>query len=107
MIQIHKNYDALKTGSLRILKTDHELLSYGRFLGDQQIIVVINNSDRLREVQIPVWKAEVADGTRMVRRMYSYDGGYTGELDEYRVIDGNVSLMMGKYSAIVLRNKKW
>lgn len=107
MILIHKNYVSLKKGSLRILKTDYALLSYGRFLEDEQIIVVLNNADKLREVKIPVWKAEVEDGTMMARLMYSYDGGYTREFDEYKVVDGNLTLMMGKYSAIVLRNKKW
>ena len=107
MIRIHKNYVSLKKGSLRILKTDYALLSYGRFLEDEQIIVVLNNADKLREVKIPVWKAEVEDGTMMARLMYSYDGGYTREFDEYKVVDGNLTLMMGKYSAIVLRNKKW
>ena len=107
MIRIHRNHAALKKGSLRILKTDHEMLAYARFLGDEQIVVIINNSDKLREVTVPVWKAEVADGTRMARLMYSYDKGYIGEFEEYKVIDGNVSLMMGRYSAIVLKNKKW
>lgn len=107
MIRIHKNYISLKKGSIRMLKTDYKLLSYGRFLEDEQIVVVINNSSKLREVKVPVWKAEVANGTMMARLMYSYDSGYTGEFDEYKVVDGNLTLMMGKYSAIVLRNKNW
>ena len=107
MIRIHKNYISLKKGSLRMLKTDNAMISYGRFLSDEQIVVVLNNTDKLREVKVPVWKAEVEDGTMMVRLMYSYDGGYTSEFDEYKVVDGNLTLMMGKYSAIVLRNKKW
>lgn len=107
MIRIHKNYVSLKKGSLRILKTDAAMLSYGRFLGDEQIVVVLNNTNQLREVKVPVWKAEVEDDTMMVRLIYSYDGGFTSDFDEYKVIDGNLTLMMGKYSVIVLRNKKW
>ena len=107
MIRIHKNYISLKKGSLRMLKTDAGMISYGRFSGDEQIVVVLNNTDKLREVKVPVWKAEVEDGTMMARLVYSYDGGYTSEFDEYKVIDGNLTLMMGKFSAIVLRNKKW
>ena len=46
-------------------------------------------------------------GHNMARVMYSYEDGYIGEFEEYIVKDGNISLMMGKKSAIVLKNKKW
>lgn len=107
MIRIRRNNLVLKKGSLMILKTNPGLISFGRFWDDDQIIVVINCSECLREVSIPVWRAEVRDGSSMARLMYSYDGGYIGEFEEYMVMDGHVSLMMGKHSAIVLKNKKW
>ena len=50
---------------------------------------------------------EVAEGHNMARVMYSYEDGYIGEFEEYIVKEGNISLMMGKKSAIVLKNKKW
>lgn len=106
MIQIHKTHKVLKKGSLRMLKTDYALLAFGRFEEDEQIVVILNNSDKIREVTVPVWPAEVKDGTKMIRLIYSYDRGYVREIDEYNVVDGKVSLMMGRYSAIVLKNEK-
>ncbi len=106
MIRIHKTHKVLKKGSLRMLKTDYALLAFGRFGEDEQIVVILNNSDRIREVTVPVWPSEVKDGTKMIRLIYSYDKGYVKEIDEYNVVNGKVSLMMGKYSAIVLKNEK-
>lgn len=107
MIRIHRKNLALRKGSIKMLKAEQNLLAYARFWDDEQIVVILNNSDELREVTVPVWQAEVADGFSMARMMYSYEDGYIGEFEEYSVHDGNISLMMGKYSAIVLKNKKW
>ena len=107
MIQIHRKSLALRKGSIKMLKAEPDLLAYGRFWGNEQIVVIINNSDHLREVRVLVWQAEVAEGHNMARVMYSYEDGYIGEFEEYIVKEGNISLMMGKKSAIVLKNKKW
>ena len=107
MIQIHRKSLALRKGSIKMLKAEPDLLAYGRFWGNEQIVVIINNSDHLKEVRVPVWQAEVAEGHNMARVMYSYEDGYIGEFEEYIVKEGNISLMMGKKSAIVLKNKKW
>ena len=107
MIRIHRKSNALRRGSIRLLSKEEGLVSYGRFWRDEQIVVILNMSDRLREVSVPVWPIEVKDGTVMARKMYSYDGGYIGGFEEYQVKNGNVYLMMGKHSAIVMKNKKW
>ena len=107
MIQIHRKNLALRKGSIKMLKAEENLLAYARFWDDDQIIVIINNADRLREVTVPVWQAEVADDSNMARLMYSYEDGYIGEFEEYEIHEGTISLMMGKYSTLVLKNKKW
>lgn len=107
LIHIHRRNLALRKGSIKMLKYEHEFLAYARFWGDEQIVVVINMAKELREVQIPVWLAEVKEGSSMARLVYSYDEGYIGEFDEYAVKNGMISLIMGKESALVLKNKKW
>lgn len=107
MIRIHRRHQSLVKGSLKMLKTEKDLLAYGRFWADEQVIVIINTADYLREIHVPVWQAEVAEGSSMARLMYSYDRGYIGEFEEFTVKDGMISLMMGRKSAIVLKNKKW
>ncbi len=43
MIRIHKEHPALRTGSLNILSWDENVLAYGRFLGEDRIVAIINN----------------------------------------------------------------
>ena len=101
-IRIHKEHPALKTGSLKILGGEENILSYARFKGHARIIVVINNRSERAEVKVPVWEAEIPIKCRMKRLLYSYKDGYTTEYEEYLVEDGEVVANMGPHSALVL-----
>ena len=101
-IRIHKEHPALKTGSLKILGGEENILSYARFKGHDRIIVVINNRSERAEVKVPVWEAEIPIKCRMKRLLYSYKYGYTTEYEEYLVEDGEVVANMGPHSALVL-----
>lgn len=101
-IRIHKEHPALKTGSLKILGGEENILSYARFKGHDRIIVVINNRSERAEVKVPVWEAEIPIKCRMKRLLYSYKDGYTTEYEEYLVEDGEVVANMGSHSALVL-----
>lgn len=101
-IRIHKEHPALKTGSLKILGGEENILSYARFKGHDRIIVVINNRSERAEVKVPVWEAEIPIKYRMKRLLYSYKDGYTTEYEEYLVEDGEVVANMGPHSALVL-----
>ena len=101
-IRIHKEHPALKTGSLKTLGGEENILSYARFKGHDRIIVVINNRSERAEVKVPVWEAEIPIKCRMKRLLYSYKDGYTTEYEEYLVEDGEVVANMGPHSALVL-----
>ena len=101
-IRIHKEHPALKSGSLKILGGEENILSYARFKGHDRIIVVINNRSERAEVKVPVWEAEIPIKCRMKRLLYSYKEGYTTEYEEYLVEDGEVVANMGPHSALVL-----
>ena len=101
-IRIHKEHLALRTGSLKILGGEENVLSYARFKGNDRIIIVINNRSERTEVKVPVWEAEIPAKCRMKRLLYSYKDGYTTEYEEYLVEDGEVVANMGPHSALVL-----
>ena len=106
MIRIHKEHPALRTGSLNILSWDENVLAYGRFLGEDRIVAIINNRSELTEVTVPVWQVEVPMKCRMKRLIYSYSDGYTIEDKEYLVDDGEVVVNMGAHSALILGMKE-
>ena len=101
-IRIHKEHLALRTGSLKILGGEENVLSYARFKGNDRIVIVINNRSERTEVKVPVWEAEIPAKCRMKRLLYSYKDGYTTEYEEYLVEDGEVVANMGPHSALVL-----
>lgn len=106
MIRIHKQEAPLKKGSLRMLYWADDVIAYARFEGKDQIVVILNNSDELKEITVPVWMAEVPLKGRMERLIYSYEEGHTTSPDDFIVEDGEVVLNMGRHSAVVMRTKK-
>ena len=102
MIRIHKEHEALRTGAVVMLHCEKNILAYGRFTEEEQIIVILNNRSELAEVTVPVWKAEVPVKTNMRRLMYSYKDGYTTEYEKYLIRDGELVVNMGAYSALVV-----
>lgn len=110
MIRIHKEHRALKTGSLNILNgylrvsngDEYNILAYGRFEGNDRIVVIINNRSELAEITVPVWMVEVPRKCRMKKLLYSYQEGYSVDEEEYLVENGEIVANMGAYSALVL-----
>ena len=105
MIWIRRNYQSLKRGSLKMLHAEGPVLAYGRFLGGERVVVIINGDGALRKVEVPVWMSEVPEG-QLLRLMYTYEAGYTKEADTLYVKEGKVQLYMGAYSAVVLKSEE-
>ena len=107
MIQLHKKYEVLKSGSLLFLQNGYQTLSYGRFSFDEQVIVSVNNDEKENEVEIPVWNVGIS-------RFYNEDlrqlvmttrEGFTVEPITYTAIAGVLRLKLPAYSAVVLYHK--
>ena len=54
MIFLHKNNEALKTGSFQFLNGEEQLLCYSRFNRRQQFIILVNNADEEMEIEVSV-----------------------------------------------------
>ena len=104
-IRMHKNSEAMKTGSLMMLVAEKDILAYGRFTDDEQIVVIINRSEELKTVTVPAWRIGVAMKDRLHRILYSYEKGYTTAPEEYLVTEGEVVVNVGAQSALVMGKK--
>ncbi|MFX1284088.1 MAG: maltodextrin glucosidase [Promethearchaeota archaeon] len=62
LIKIRRNSKALQEGSIKTLYCDQKIYCYSRFIEDEIIIAVFNNSNRAKEVKIPVWKIGLVNG---------------------------------------------
>ena len=104
-IRIHKESEALRYGSLEILGGRNGILAYGRFTEKDKILVVVNNSNEAVEIKAPVWRLDVPKKCVMTQLLYTYENSYSVKDGRYLVDNGEVSLKMGRCSAIILQYK--
>jgi alpha-glucosidase len=103
-IQLHKQYRVLKTGSIKFLVGEPNVIAYGRFDQSEQIIILINNDENQRSVEVPAWEIGLPADSRLERIMLTTKDGYTLE-DFYYKMNGNyLSITVEGRTATVLKN---
>ena len=107
IIRIHKENKVLISGSVKLLKKGYNLLSYGRFDGENQVIVIINNNVNEIDVNIPVWETGFPQEGQLEQLICTTEAGYSIGKLEWPVADGILSVRLKKVSAMVLVNKKY
>lgn len=106
MIRIHKENPALLRGSLKELAAEHNLISYGRFLGDNIIIVIVNNSEDERRVIIPAWEVSSSENCVFEQLMVTTENDYSTMSLLYELTNGMLEIGLRGTSAVVLRMVK-
>lgn len=107
MIRIHRKYEILKTGSLAFLWNDYQGLAYARFSREEQIIVIINNRQEDREVEIPLWQAGISrlGDVKLQRIMVSDKDNFTEQEEEFVASAGILRVLMPGTGVMVLWHK--
>lgn len=105
LIRIHKENQACRTGSGKIILALHGIIGMIRFDKDNQVLVAVNNNEQGHKVSIPVWIGEVFDGTLMERLILSVEDGFTTE-KAYLVSNGEIEIFLPPFSAAVLRTRR-
>ncbi|MBQ8305868.1 MAG: glycoside hydrolase family 13 protein [Blautia sp.] len=108
MIRIHKRFGIISSGSLVFLWNDYQGLAYARFSYDEQLIVIINNQDTEREVEIGVWKAGISRNTDALleRIMLSDSRRFTEETAYYTAKGGLASFTMPAFGIMILYHEE-
>ena len=106
-IQMHKAYPVLISGSLKFLKGEFNLISYGRFSDTERVIVIINNNNGNIITEIPVWEVGVSrtHDSVLTRVLDTNAVRFTTETKEYKVTGGVLSIELSPLEAIVLYSK--
>lgn len=78
-IRLHRSYPVLKHGSLRFLHGSYNCLSYGRFSRTEQVIVIFNNNEEERQLEIPVWLAGVPKNQALGCIFYTDACGFSAD----------------------------
>jgi alpha-glucosidase len=105
-IRIHKENQALKTGSfIGIPNVPNGTLMFGRFLGDNKLMTVVNHKDTSFWMDVPVWTIGVEDGAVMERIMQTERDIYNVGALPFEVVNGVVHVEMPARSAAIFRAK--
>lgn len=107
LIQIRKSHEAFKTGSIKFLYGEHNLICYGRFDVIDRIVVVVNNSDVRKEIKLPVWEIGITDQDTLEQLIETSTDGFTTEAKIHFVYHGRVHMNIEPYSGIVMKTKIW
>lgn len=104
LIRIHKDYKALRTGSILFLTGEKDCISYGRFQGNEKIVVAVNRASEERVIKIPVWLLGILDNESLVRLIMTREYDYTLETCGYHIEHGILELSMPPVSAVIIKN---
>lgn len=104
MIKIHRENRELKVGANLLLHKDYNVIAYARFLIYDQIIVIVNNNDYDKEVDMRVWHIGIPRETVFTRIMYTDADGYNTEEEQVVATNGHLKITLPKTSAIVLKS---
>lgn len=106
IIRIHKENKVLLYGSLKIMNTSYQVLSYGRFDEEEQIIVALNNGMEETVLKIPVWECNVPLQCELEQLMLTAERYFSIGVLSHQVTGGWLTLTLPGTSAIVLRHRK-
>lgn len=103
IIRIHRQNEALKTGSVAFLKGENNLLCYGRFNRFQSFVVILNNDDVIRNINLEVWTVGIPKDGKLQQLLYTDNCGYNVKQVEYQVVNGYLNITLPRYSAVILK----
>jgi alpha-glucosidase len=101
IIKIRKDHPQLRTGSLKRVGDDFNILAYGRFDQNGQCLVVINNNEEPRYQELSVWELNIPKEATMVSELRSDEHGFSLEKRAYEVSMGRVKITMPPLSAAI------
>ncbi|MBQ4270498.1 MAG: glycoside hydrolase family 13 protein, partial [Clostridiales bacterium] len=106
LIRIHKEEEALMKGSLILLKSEQNVISYGRFTEDERMVVVLNAAFEPVDVTLSILEAEVAEQEVMERILLTDSEGYILSPEIYEPRNGILRLHIPANGGLLLKAKK-
>ncbi len=103
-IRIHRDYKALKTGSLIYLNLEPGIICFGRFDERDILITAVSVAKEPVKLEIPIWKLGVTEDIRMVSLLETTKEGYSVSARIYSTYDGRLWLELSPESAIIVKN---
>ena len=106
IIRVHKSSEALMKGSVMFLHGTYKVVSYGRFLPGEAVVVILNNDYETQELNLHVRRLGIRDGAVMKTCITTTESGYSMEESEYTVANNKLRIKVSPISAVVLQYKE-
>lgn len=103
IIRIHKQSEALMKGSVMFLHGEYKIMSYGRFLPGEAVVVIMNNEYESRKLKLHVRRLGVPNGSILTCCMTTTEQGYSLEEIPYKVENNMLEIEVAPISAMILR----
>ncbi len=103
VIKIHKSSKVFRTGSIKMVKGETDILGYGRFSRQEQFITIINISSQPGTISIPAWELGIPRKGVLEQLIFSNETGYSIAPIKYELDNGCFDIQMQKYSAVILK----
>lgn len=104
IIRIHKDYQALKTGSIMFLHGQYSFISYGRFDEQDKFVIAINSGEQPVSIDLPVWRLGMTEENRMARLINTSQDGFSLETAMYNIENGILHLNCPPKYGVVIKN---
>ncbi|PKM95370.1 MAG: alpha-glycosidase [Firmicutes bacterium HGW-Firmicutes-1] len=105
LIRFRKEYPCLKSGSIKFLYGENNVISYGRWDKQHEIIIAVNNSKEEKTVKIPVWEIGIRNSDTLEQMFESNVDGFSTEDKLHFVYNEKLILKMMPYSGVILKKK--
>lgn len=102
IIRLRKEHPELRTGSIKPVVSDYNLLGYARFTGEGQTLILINNNDHSLEKDFSVWQIGTPKVGRMETLLQTTEEGYFLGGASYELHAGKLHIILPKTSATIL-----
>ncbi|MFP3155919.1 glycoside hydrolase family 13 protein [Lachnospiraceae bacterium ZAX-1] len=103
IIRIHKENEALRIGSVKFLNGQNNLLGYGRFTKEQQIVILVNNDSIPRKILLEVWAIGLPYECTLLQLISTTREGHSMEPVKYQVLGGVLDITLPEYASIILK----
>ena len=103
VIRMHKENEEFKTGSIKWMLSDYNMIGYARFTRDNHSAILINNNDHEVTKEVSVWELGIPRDAKMTRLMLTDRNGFSTEPVEYPLRAGKVTVTLPPKSGIVLQ----
>lgn len=105
LISLRKAIPALRTGSLKPLYGEYNIVAYGRWDEKDKIIILVNNNDSPRTVKVPVWEVGVTNSDVCQQVLETTRDDHTTESVKYPIVYGRVEVKLEAFSTKILKAK--